>query len=137
MNEKENESSFAFGEVEVYRLTRLYRVYHFVVGAVGLVGAVLAHRFFILSILLVLFSAFMISRPLVMAVIVDQLSVTYKELFSEKSIRRSSITAVETKSNGRSHSLYCGKRLMKKGYRCQTFLPSMKIGINGGVDIGI
>jgi hypothetical protein len=81
MNGKENESSFAFGEVKVYRLSRLYRVYHFVVGAAVLVGAVLAHQFFILSVLLIPFSAFMISRPLVMAVIVDQLSVTYKALF--------------------------------------------------------
>jgi hypothetical protein len=62
MNEKENESSFAFGEVRVYRLNRFYRVYHFVVGAAALVGAVLAHHFFILSMLLV---------PLVRAAIIN------------------------------------------------------------------
>lgn len=115
MNGKENESSFAFGEVKVYRLNRLYRVYHFVVGAAALVGGILAHHFFILSMLLVPFSAFMISRPLAMAVIVDQFSVTYKELFFERSIRRSSITAVETKSNGRSHCLILWEKIDEKG----------------------
>lgn len=101
MNEKQNEPSFPSGGIKVYRFNRLYRVYHFVVGAAALVGAVLVHPVFILSILSVLFSVLMISRPLVMAVTVDQSSVTYKGLFSEKSIRRSSITAVETKSVGR------------------------------------
>jgi hypothetical protein len=105
MNEKQNESSFPFGEIKVYRFNRLYRVYHLVVGTAALVGAVLVHSFLILSILLVLFSVFMIARPLVMAVTVDQSSVTYKGLFSQKSIRHSSITAVETKLGGRSRCL--------------------------------
>ena len=101
MNEKQDESSFPSGGIKVYRFNRLYRVYHFVVGAVALVGAVwvsrLIYPIFIFSILLVLFSVFMISRPLVMTVTVDQSSVTYRGLFSEKSIRRSSITAVEAR----------------------------------------
>ncbi|MBA0085685.1 MAG: hypothetical protein HRJ53_11875 [Acidobacteria bacterium Pan2503] len=52
MNEKENQSSFPYGEIKVYRLNRLYRVYHFVVGAAALVGAVLVHQFLILSMVL-------------------------------------------------------------------------------------
>jgi hypothetical protein len=97
VNEKQDESSFPSGGIKVYRFNRLYRVYHFVVGAVALVGAVLVYPIFIFSILLILFSVFMISRPLVMTVTVDQSSVTYKGLFSEKSMRRSSITAVEAR----------------------------------------
>lgn len=103
MNEKQNEPSFPSGGIKVYRFNRLYRVYHFVVGAVALVGAVLVYHaiqdpaIFTVSIPLVLFSVFMISRPLVMTVTVDQASVTYRGLFSEKSIRRSSITAVEAR----------------------------------------
>jgi hypothetical protein len=100
-----NESSFASGETKVYRLNLVYRLYHFAVGAAALVGAVMVYDFLILSVVLALFGVFMISRPLVMAVIVDQYSVRFKNVFSENSLQRSSITAVETKHTGKGKIL--------------------------------
>ena len=100
-----NESSFASGKTKVYRLNWAYRLYHFAVGAAALVGAVMAYHFLILSVVLALFSIFMISRALVMAVTVDPFSVTFKGLFSENSLQRSSITAVETKHTGKGDIL--------------------------------
>jgi hypothetical protein len=107
VNEMETMSqlSFASSEAEVYRFNLLYRLYHFAVGAAALVGAVLSYHFLILSIGLGLFSVFMISRPLVMAVSVDHDSVTCKGMFSENSIQRSSITAVEFQSTGKGRYL--------------------------------
>lgn len=96
-----DQSSFASQELKVYRFNWAYKIYHFGVGTVAFVGAILCHDFLLLAIVLVLFSIFMISRPLVMEVTVDQYSVTFKRTFSEDSIQRSSITAVETKHTGR------------------------------------
>lgn len=93
-----NKSSFGSSQKKVYRLNWLYRWYHFVVGAGFLVAAVLVHDFLFLSIGLALFSVFMISRPFIMAVTVDQYSVTFKNMFSENSLQRSSITAVERRN---------------------------------------
>jgi hypothetical protein len=100
-----NESSFASGETKVYRLNLAYRLYHFAVGTAALVGAVMVYHFLILLVVLALFGVFMISRPLVMAVTVDQYSVTFKSTFSENSLQRSSITAVETKHTGKGNIL--------------------------------
>jgi hypothetical protein len=105
-----NKSSFGSSEQKVYRFNSLYRWYHFVVGAVFLVAAVLIHDLLcswairpdsILSIGAALFSVFMIARPLIMAVIVDGNSVTFKGMFSQYSLQRSSITAVETRNTGK------------------------------------
>lgn len=96
-----NESSFASSEGKVYRFNRFYRWYHFVVGSVFLVTAVVVHDFLILSILVALFSVFMIARPIVTSVTLDQYSVTVKGMFSEGSLRRSFITAIETRATGR------------------------------------
>jgi len=71
------------------------------VGVAFAVAAVASHDFLILSILLTLFSAFMIARPLVSAAIVDQYSVTSKGMFSQHSLPRSSITAIERVHTGR------------------------------------
>jgi hypothetical protein len=100
-----NKSSFASGETKVYRLNLAYRLYHFAAGVAALVGAVMVHDFLVLAVVLALFGIFMISRPLVMAVTVDQYSVTFKSVFSENSIQRSSITAVETKVTGKGNIL--------------------------------
>jgi hypothetical protein len=100
-----NDSSFATTEVKVYRFSRVYRLYHFAVGAAALVSAVKCYSFLILAVVLALFSMFMIARPLVMAVTVDQFSVTFKAMFSENSLQRSSITAVETIHTGRGDIL--------------------------------
>ena len=70
-------------------------------GVAFAVAAVASHDFLILSILLTLFSAFMIARPLVSAVIVDQYSVTSKGMFSQHSLPRSSITSIERVHTGR------------------------------------
>ena len=94
-------SSFASSERKVYRFNRLYRWYHFILGAVSLGAAVVSHHFLILSIVAALFAGFMISRPLVTAVTIDQYSVTLKGMFSEHSLQRSSITAIETVSTGK------------------------------------
>ncbi|HLW83341.1 MAG TPA: hypothetical protein VKS20_14985 [Candidatus Acidoferrales bacterium] len=100
-----SESSLASGETKVYRLNLVYRLYHFAIGAAALVGAVLVHDFLVLSVVLALFGVFMISHPLVMAVTVDQYSVRFKSVFSERSLQRSSITAVETKHTGKGNIL--------------------------------
>ena len=100
-----NESSFASQGTKVYRLSRVYQLYHFGVGAAALVGAVTSHVFFVLALVLALFGVFMIARPLLMKVTVDQSSVTFHGMFSENSLQRSSITAVETKHTGRTPSL--------------------------------
>jgi hypothetical protein len=60
----------------VYRLNLFYRVYHLVVGIAALVGAVWCYRFLIMSAGLALFAVFMIARPLVLKVTVNQYSVT-------------------------------------------------------------
>ncbi len=96
-----NKSSFALSEKNVYRFNSLYRWYHFVVGAVFLVTAVLMRDLWIFSIPLALFSVFMVARPLTTAVIVDQYSVTLKRMFSENSLPRSSITAIERVNTGK------------------------------------
>jgi len=96
-----NKSSFALSEKNVYRFNSLYRWYHFVVGAVFLVAAVLLRDLWIFSIPVVLFSVFMIARPLTTAVIVDLHSVTLKGMFSENSLPRSSITAIERVHTGK------------------------------------
>ena len=100
-----SETSFASSETKVYRFNLVYRWYHFAVGTAAVVGAVLCRDFLLLAIVLALFAVFMIARPLVMAVTVDQLSVTFKGMFSENSIERSSITAVEIKHTGRTPSV--------------------------------
>jgi hypothetical protein len=100
-----NESSFASVEPKVYRFSRMYQVYHFGVGAAALVGAVLCFDFFVLAAVLALFGAFMIARPLLMKVTVDQTYVALKGMNSEDSLQRSSITAVETKHRGRTPNL--------------------------------
>src|SRR5262249_31233371 len=97
--------SFASGETKVYRFNRFYRLYHFGVGAAAFVGAVMVYDFRILSVVLALFAIFMICRPLILAVKLDQFSVTVKGLLSEKSLQRSSITAVETRSTGKGSYL--------------------------------
>jgi hypothetical protein len=91
--------------MKVYRFNWAYKLYHFGVGALAFVGAILCHDFLFLAAVLVLFSIFMISRPLVMAVTVDQYSVTFKGMFSSNSLLRSSITAVETQHTGKNPSL--------------------------------
>jgi len=96
-----DKSSFGSSETKIYRFNSFYRWYHFVVGAVFLVAAVLMHSFLILSIGIALFSVFMISRPLIVAVIVDRDSVRLKGMFSEKSLQRCSITAIERRNTGR------------------------------------
>jgi hypothetical protein len=115
-------SSFASSERKVYRFNRFYRWYHFFIGAVFLGAAVAFHHFLIVSIVAALFSGFMISRPLVAAVTVDQHSVTLKGMFSEHSLRRSSITAVETVSTGK------GPLLILRGNIDEE--ESLAIGVN-------
>ena len=60
---------------------------------------------------LALFSVFMISRPLIMAVTVDQFSVTFRGTFSACSMQRSSITAVETKGGKSSFLILWGNTI--------------------------
>lgn len=98
-----SESSFASLQTKVYRLNLPYRVYHFVVGIAALVGAVLSYHFLILSAVLILFSVFMIARPLVLKVTVDQSSVTVKGMFKESSLQRSAITAFERIHTGKDN----------------------------------
>ena len=109
-----NESSFASGETKVYRVNWLFRLYHFALGAAALVGSVMVYHFLILSVVLALFGVFMISRPLVMAVAVDQYSVRFKNVFSENSLQRSSITGVETKHTGKGAILILWGNIDKK-----------------------
>jgi hypothetical protein len=98
-------SSFASSEKKVYRFNSLYRWYHFAVGAVFLVTAVVKNTPLIFLIPILLFSAFMIARPLTSAVTVDQYSVTLKTMFSEHSLNRSSITSIERVNTGKGTSL--------------------------------
>jgi hypothetical protein len=91
-------------------------------GAVFLGAAVAFHHFLIVSIGAALFSGFMISRPLVTAVTVDQYSVTLKGMFSEHSLQRSSIRAVETVSTGKGPLLILRGNVDEK--------ESLAIGIN-------
>jgi len=117
-----NKPSFGSSEQKVYRFNSLYRWYHFVVGAVFLVAAVLIHDFLILSIVAALFSIYMIARPLIVAVIVDANSVTLKGMFSQHSLQRSSITAVETVSTGKGPLLILRGNIDEK--------ESLAIGVN-------
>jgi hypothetical protein len=103
--ESMNQSSFASQEIKVYRFNWAYKLYHFGVGAAALIGAVLCRNFLFLAAVLVLFSIFMIARPLITSVTVDQYSVTFKGMFSSNSLLRSSITAVETQHTGKTPSL--------------------------------
>ena len=122
-----NKSSFALSGRKVYRFNRLYRWYHFVVGAAFLVGAVLVRDFLLLSIVLALFSVFMIFRPLIVAVTLDQSSVTLKGMFSKNSLQRSSITAIENRSTGKGVLLIlwgdveCKQELMRIGVNLFAF----------------
>jgi hypothetical protein len=96
-----NRSSFASSEKKVYRFNSLYRWYHFIVGAIFVFAAVIWTTPLIFLIPIALFSAFMIARPLTSAVIVDQYSVMLETIFSERSLRRSSITSVERVNTGK------------------------------------
>jgi hypothetical protein len=100
-----NKSSFASEETKVYRLSSVYRIYHFAIGIAAVVGAVWCYHFLVLSAVLTLFAVFMIARPLVMKVTVDQYSVTVNGMFSESSIQRSSITAFERIHAGKDNYL--------------------------------
>jgi hypothetical protein len=121
-----NKSSFALSEKKVYRFNSLYRWYHFVTGAVFLVVAVvvavLIPHLWIFSIPLALFSVFMIARPLTSAVIVDQYSVKLKSMFSENSLPRSSITAIERVHTGKGTLLTLWGNLEEK--------EGLSIGVN-------
>jgi hypothetical protein len=108
-----NPSSFALG-TKVYRLNWAYRLYHFAAGVTTFVGAIMVHHFWILSVVLVLFSMFMIARALAMAVTVDQFSVTSKGLFSKNSLQRSSITAIERQHTGKGNCLILWGNLDEK-----------------------
>jgi hypothetical protein len=96
MANQHGERPICFLEKKVYRFNLFYRWYHFITGGVFLCGAVAAHDLWVLSIGAALFSAFMIYRPLVTALAIDPLSVTLKTMFSERSVPRSSIAAIET-----------------------------------------
>ncbi len=114
-----NNSSFASSGNKVYRFNRLYCWYHFIVGVVFLVVAVLVavlthNGLLIFSILIAVFSVFMIARPLTSAVIVDQYSVTSKGMFSESSLPRSSITAIERIATGKGILLILRGNVEKK-----------------------
>jgi hypothetical protein len=109
-----NESLFASEETKIYRMNWAYRLYHFATGAAALVGAIIAYHVLLLSVVLVLFSMFMIYRALVAAVTVDQSSVTLKGLFSQNSMQRSSITAIERQHTGRANYLVLWGNIEKK-----------------------
>jgi hypothetical protein len=104
-----------------------WRLYHFAVGAAFMIGAVMLGAVvrpddpaILAAVALALFSVFMICRPLVMAVIVDQLSVTFKRTFSARSMQRSSITAVETKGGKSSFLILWGNTMTgTTGWRFQ------------------
>lgn len=80
-------------------------VYHLAVGLAALVGAVLTRDFVALAAVLALFSAFMISRPFHIAVVVDHDAVTLKGMFSSESIELPTVTAVEVKKTGKGNLL--------------------------------
>ena len=72
-----------------------------------------------LEIVLALLVFSTIARPLVMAVTVDRLSVTFKGMFSENSIERSSITALKRTLPVGLARLIVGnltKKALKSGY---------------------
>lgn len=96
-----NNPSFASSEKKVYRFNGFYRWYHFIGGAAFLIAAVSAHDLWVVSIPIAMFSMLMIARPVTTAVIVDQHFVTLKGMFSEKSLSRSSITAIERVHTGK------------------------------------
>jgi hypothetical protein len=113
-----NESSFASLEVRVYRLNWFWRIYHFAFGGAFMIGAVMLGAVMrpddpaiLIAVGIALFSVFMISRPLIMAVTVDQSSVTFRGTFSARSLQRSSITAVETKSGKSSFLILWGNTI--------------------------
>ncbi len=108
------ESSFAPAETRVYRFNRVYRLYHLAAGAAFFVVALTLYRLPPVAFVLALFALFMIARPFVSAVTVDPFSVTYRGTFSAKSIQRSAITAVETKSTGRGSVLILWGNYEKK-----------------------
>jgi hypothetical protein len=93
--------SSASREQNVYRFNGIYRWYHFLTGAVFLGLAVAVYKLLPLSIVLALFSGFMILRSLVTRVILDRHSVTLKTMFSEHSLQRSSIASIETVHTGK------------------------------------
>lgn len=116
-----NESSFVSGEAKIYRLHLLYRLYYFAIGVAALVGAVKVYQavmvdyhFLIFSVVLALLGVFSIYSPLVMAVTVDQNSVTIRGVFSKKSLQRSSIIAIETKHTGKGSLLILQGDIDKK-----------------------
>jgi hypothetical protein len=114
MNEDMSDSAFALGEAKVYRVNLAYRIYHLVFGAAVLVGAVLSYHLLPLSVVLALFSVFLMARPFVAAVTLDQYSVTLKTMFSERSLQRSSITAIERLHTGRANYLVLWGNLEEK-----------------------
>jgi hypothetical protein len=69
-----------------------------------------------------LFSGFMIFRPLVTAVTIDQYSFTLRGMFSEHSLQRPSITAVETVDTGKGPLLILRGNIDGK--------ESLAIGVN-------
>jgi hypothetical protein len=109
-----DKSSFASSETRTYRFNALYQWYHFIVGAFFLVAAALVHDFLVLSIGSALFSVFMISRPLRVAVIVDRNSITLRGVFSQGSLQRSSITAIERRNTGRGTLLVLRSSIEEK-----------------------
>jgi hypothetical protein len=109
--------SFASEQTKVYRMNLAYRIYHFVVGAAFLVCAALCYPYLFLSVLPALFSAFMITRPLLAAVIVDEYSVTVKSTFSARSLQRSSITAIERLHTGKENFLVLWSDPDKEGLK--------------------
>lgn len=109
-----NKSSFAFQETKVYRLSRIYRVYHFAVGVAALIGAIMAFHLWFFAAVLFLFAVFMIARPLIMSVTVDESSVRLRGMFSEHSLQRSSITAVEMRHTGKTPLLILWGNMDKK-----------------------
>jgi len=72
------------------------------------------YHFLVLSVVLALFGAFMVSRLIFTKVIVNQYSVVLKGMFSEGSLQRSSITAIERKHTGRSNFLILWGNLDEK-----------------------
>jgi hypothetical protein len=114
MSEKQQERSFALQETKVYRFNLAYRLYHCATGAAALVCAAWWYHFLVLSVVLALFGAFMVSRLIFTKVIVNQYSVVLKGMFSEGSLQRSSITAIERKHTGRSNFLILWGNLDEK-----------------------
>ena len=76
-------------------------MYHVAVGAAALVGTVMVCQSLVLSVVLSPFGAFIISRPLNMAITIEIYPVRFEGVFSENSLQRSSITAVEIEYTGK------------------------------------